>query len=328
MSLNATWLSALRAQAEPAVLVTLARAQGSVPREAGAKMLVTRDRLFDTIGGGHLELRAAEIAREMLADTQAAPVVHYRFPLGPSLGQCCGGVAELVFEYLPWPRPVWVEELAALLDAGRAADLHTSFEAGAPKVIAASSAGHGVCELRRDGVALALAERISPCDFRIMLFGAGHVGSALAAILAALPCELTWLDSREGQFPQALPGNVRAETDDALESRASRAFPGTYYLVMTHDHALDQAVSEAILRRGDFAWFGLIGSATKRSLFERRLLARGIAQQMLDRMTCPIGIAGIGGKQPGVIAVAVAAQLLAAREVQLAHLRSALQPAT
>jgi xanthine dehydrogenase accessory factor len=150
-----------------------------------------------------------------------------------------------------------------------------------------------------------------------MLFGAGHVGSALANILAALPCELTWLDSREGQFPQILPGNIRAETDDALETRASRAFPGTYHLVMTHDHALDQAVSEAILRRGDFAWFGLIGSATKRSLFERRLAARGIAQQALDRMTCPIGIAGIGGKEPGVIAVAVAAQLLVAREAEL-----------
>ena len=90
---------------------------------------------------------------------------------------------------------------------------------------------------------------------------------------------------------------------------------------MTHDHALDQAISEAILRRGDFAWFGLIGSATKRSLFERRLAARGIAQQALDRMTCPIGIAGIGGKEPGVIAVAVAAQLLVARDARLACAR-------
>jgi xanthine dehydrogenase accessory factor len=321
MSLNATWMTALRTQAEPAVLVTLARAQGSVPREAGAKMLVTPEQLFDTIGGGHLELRAAEIARAMLAGAHAAPLTHYRFPLGPSLGQCCGGVAELVFEHLPWPRPAWVEELAALLGAGRAADLHTSFKAGAPKTIAASSTGHSVCELRHDGAALTLAERITPCDFRIMLFGAGHVGGALANILAALPCELTWLDSREEQFPQILPGNVRAETDDMLETRASRAFPGTYYLVMTHDHALDQAVSETILRRGDFAWFGLIGSATKRSLFERRLAARGIAQQALDRMTCPIGIAGIGGKEPGVIAVAVAAQLLAARDARLAHAR-------
>jgi xanthine dehydrogenase accessory factor len=291
-------------------------------------MLVSQHALSGTIGGGHLELRAGEIARAILRDAaegaeaadatvKAKPVAHYRFPLGPSLGQCCGGAAELVFEHIGWPRPAWVTELTALLAAGRGAALETPLDATARKTLTATRAeaasGEALCTLQAgaDG-ALMLHERILPCDFRIMLFGAGHVGSALVGILGTLPCEVVWIDGREAQFPATLPGNVCAEIDDAPESHARRAFPGTYFLVMTHDHALDQAITEAILRRGDFAWFGLIGSATKRRLFERRLAARGIAAETLARMTCPIGIAGIDGKQPGVIAVAVAAQLLAA----------------
>lgn len=331
MSLDRAWLAALQTQAVPCVLVTVARAEGSVPREAGTKMLVSQHGLsgtigtFGTIGGGHLELRACEIARAMLhtmlrTAPDASPA-HYRFPLGPSLGQCCGGAAELVFEPISWPRPAWVGELAALLAQGQGADLVTPLDTSPPshgtktlRPAPAEPAVAGACVLQTAPGGALLIERILPCDLRIMLFGAGHVGSALVGILGNLPCEVTWIDAREAQFPATLPQNVCAEIDDAPESHARRAFPGTYFLVMTHDHALDQAISEAILRRGDFAWFGLIGSATKRRLFERRLSARGIAPALLARMSCPIGIEGIDGKQPGVIAVAVAAQLLGAHQ--------------
>lgn len=323
MSLDTDWLRALRTRAEPVVLVTLARAQGSVPREAGTKMLVARGQLFGTIGGGHLELRAGEIARELLcaggvSGHATVPLAYYRFPLGPSLGQCCGGVAELVFELLPWPRPQWVAELAALLEAGRGVRMVTPLDAQQAKTLVGAPLRGPGCELRLKGGAPALLEHIVPCDFHIMLFGAGHVGRALVNILGALPCTVTWVDGREAQFPKTPPENVRIEIDDVPQSRARGASAGAYYLVMTHEHALDQAISEAILRRGDFAWFGLIGSVTKRRLFERRLVARGIAPETLARMRCPIGIAGIAGKAPGVIAVAVAAQLLAARQAQLA----------
>ena len=127
MSLNATWMTALRTQAEPAVLVTLARAQGSVPREAGAKMLVTPEQLFDTIGGGHLELRAAEIARAMLAGAHVAPLSPYRFPPGPSLGQCCGGLAHPGVAPPPQRLPAWREELVPALWAGRPGGPATPF---------------------------------------------------------------------------------------------------------------------------------------------------------------------------------------------------------
>jgi xanthine dehydrogenase accessory factor len=80
--------------------------------------------------------------------------------------------------------------------------------------------------------------------------------------------------------------------------------------VLTHSHDLDLAIGEAILKRGDFGFFGLIGSQTKRARFRHRYRDRGIAQALVDRMVCPIGLPGIPGKAPEVIAVAAVAQLL------------------
>jgi xanthine dehydrogenase accessory factor len=144
-----------------------------------------------------------------------------------------------------------------------------------------------------------------------MLFGAGHVGAAIVRLLADLPCRVTWVDEREDLFPPALPANVVAEATDLPEAMVDEAPAGTSFLVMTHNHALDQRLTEAILRRPAHQdWFGLIGSDTKRKQFEHRLRDRGISRARLDDMVCPIGVPGIEGKEPAVIAVAVVAQLL------------------
>jgi xanthine dehydrogenase accessory factor len=111
-------------------------------------------------------------------------------------------------------------------------------------------------------------------------------------------------------FPVTLPANVRTVVTDVPEAEVDAAGAGAYFLVMTHSHPLDEALTERILRRTDFAYFGLIGSKSKRRQFERRLAARGLPPARFDAMTCPIGIGGIKGKEPGIIAVAVAAQLL------------------
>jgi xanthine dehydrogenase accessory factor len=111
-------------------------------------------------------------------------------------------------------------------------------------------------------------------------------------------------------FPEHLAPQVQTEATDTPEAVIKAAEPGAYYLVMTHHHGLDLILAEHILRRGNAAWFGLIGSKTKRSRFEGRLGERGIDAERLQDMVCPIGIAGISGKEPGVIAVAVAAQLM------------------
>jgi len=147
-----------------------------------------------------------------------------------------------------------------------------------------------------------------------VLFGAGHVARALVAVLAGLPCRVTWVDGRESEFPADVPRNVTIVVTDTPEAEVAAAPTGACFLVMTHSHPLDQALAEAILRRGAFAYFGLIGSVSKRRQFERRMAERGIPPERFADMICPIGVPGIKGKEPSSIAIAVAAQLLQVEE--------------
>ncbi|MEX3841045.1 xanthine dehydrogenase accessory protein XdhC [Paraburkholderia sp. BR10882] len=150
----------------------------------------------------------------------------------------------------------------------------------------------------------------------IVLFGAGHVGHALVTLLGMLPCVVQWVDERDELFPDEVPANVQIEATDTPAAIVDEAPAGAYFLVMTHNHALDFELSERIMRRRDFAWFGLIGSKTKRVKFERRLMERGVEAERMDEMTCPIGVTGIVDKSPASLAVAVAAQLMQMRVAQ------------
>ncbi|MBN3852602.1 xanthine dehydrogenase accessory protein XdhC [Paraburkholderia sp. Ac-20340] len=147
----------------------------------------------------------------------------------------------------------------------------------------------------------------------VVLFGAGHVGHALVTLLGMLPCVVQWVDERDELFPDEVPANVQIEATDTPAAIVDEAPAGAYFIVMTHNHALDFELSERIMRRRDFAWFGLIGSKTKRVKFERRLIERGVAAERMDEITCPIGVTGIVDKAPSSIAVAVAAQLMQMR---------------
>jgi xanthine dehydrogenase accessory factor len=313
------WLTA--ALQAPAVLVTVAIVEGSVPREPGAKMLVTADGFAGTIGGGHLEHRAIEIARAMLKEG-GAPRLE-RFALGPSLGQCCGGIAHLAFE-------VADRDQMALLDARRNVDMFrvvalddamwalfdaagTRVAGGAVPAFDRTLGTHVV--LDADGRRW-LADAILAPRAHLMLFGAGHVGAAIVRALAELPCRVTWVDEREDLFPADVPSNVTVEATDIPEALVEAAARGTTFLVMTHSHALDLRLSNAILSRPGRDWFGLIGSSTKRRQFEHRLRERGIADDKIDAMVCPIGLPGIAGKAPAVIAASCAAQLLTVWEAQ------------
>ena len=187
-----TWLASLAAHERdgtPAVLVTVLDARGSAPREAGAKLVVTAAAQDGSIGGGALEHRCTEFSRALLAERAKTPVER-AFPLGPELGQCCGGHVRVLFEPLfadAWP---------------------------------------------------------------VALFGAGHVGQAVARLLADLPCRLRWIDSRADQFPALLPATVRATVSDAPEQEVARLAPGSAVLVMTHDHALDYRIVARLSRPG------------------------------------------------------------------------------
>lgn len=147
----------------------------------------------------------------------------------------------------------------------------------------------------------------------VVLFGAGHVGHALITLLGTLPCVVQWVDARDECFPDEVPANVQIEATDTPEAVIDAAPAGACFLVMTHNHALDFSLAVHIMRRHDFAYFGMIGSKTKRVKFERRLIERGVEPERMQDMICPIGVPGIVDKAPSSIAVAVCAQLMQVR---------------
>ena len=262
-ALAGSWLASKRR----GVVVEVLEARGSVPREAGTRMLVSARDTAGTVGGGRLELKAIEHARAMLQADELAPH-HEHFPLGPALGQCCGGAVTLTYA------PLDAEALARW--------------------------------------------PVDPPRFHLQLYGAGHVGRAIVRALGSLNVVVDWIDEREEEFPSEFhehggpwPDHIRKVCVDAVEGEVRTAPAGAFYLVLTHQHDLDLRISEAILKRGDFGFFGLIGSKTKRARFIHRFEQRGIAADSIARMTCPIGLPGIDGKEPEVIAAAVTAQLLA-----------------
>lgn len=162
----------------------------------------------------------------------------------------------------------------------------------------------------RGRVLAPLQPRLAP----LALFGGGHVGTALVRALAPLPFAVTWIDSRDGIFPPELPANVACEHSDPVQGAVPTLAQGSRVLVMSFSHAEDLDIVAACLRRlrehQDLPYVGLIGSRTKWSTFRNRLRERGFTEDELDRVTCPIGIPGIHGKQPEVIAASVAAQIL------------------
>ncbi len=329
------WLESLTAiMAQPsagdAILISVAQVEGSGPREPGAKMAVTSLSQFDTIGGGHLEHRAIEIAREMLEEDTASISAQrrlQRFPLGPALGQCCGGVVHLAFDRIDAQALDYLNYLQGRLRNGQDSWRLLSLDTVAvptlcdhngvrlhgpgklPSLPLLSSVNGAMVLQDTLGQRWLLDSCLAPRP-QLFLFGAGHVGAAIVKALADLPCRVVWVDEREELFPVLQPANVLIEITDVPEAVVKTAPAGSSFLVMTHNHALDQRLSELVLKRDDVAWFGLIGSKSKRMQFEHRLHERGISEERLADMVCPIGVPGIIGKQPAVIAASVTAQLL------------------
>jgi len=262
-------------QRTPAVVVEIVQARGSAPRGAGTRMLVSAVHAVGSIGGGHLEYKALATARAMLAARDAGPRREH-YPLGPALGQCCGGAVDLA--YVP-------------LDDSAIA----RWPASAPLM-------------------------------HLQMHGAGHVGHAIATLLATLDVRCDWIDERDDAFSPTTtlgtpwPDSVRRHVVDGAEGEVTAAPPGAFFLVLTHDHALDFRIVEAALRRGDAAFVGVIGSKSKRERFRHRLAQRGMREADVARMQCPVGLAGIAGKQPEIIALGVVAQLMQLATAQAAPL--------
>jgi xanthine dehydrogenase accessory factor len=150
-----------------------------------------------------------------------------------------------------------------------------------------------------------------------MLFGAGHVGQALATILSGLPCRVKWFDSRE-EFASRARGFAGTNTEvismENPDLVIDQCPAHAWYLVMTHSHELDMQLIESILARKDIEFCGLIGSRSKGAKFRNRLKRRQYTDQEIGRLTSPIGLDQVGGKRPMEVAVSVAAQLISLRQ--------------
>jgi xanthine dehydrogenase accessory factor len=231
------------------IRVRVARVWGSTPRETGAEMIVRRDGLAGTIGGGQLEYLAIDRARRMMADGEREASL--TVALGPEIGQCCGGKVELAFDRLaPTPR-----------------------KAGPP----------------------------------VLIFGAGHVGRALARALQPLPLAPRLIDTRAAEL--ALIGPDIATTLSAIPEAEIRAAPaGAAFVSLTHDHALDFLLAAEALQRRDAAYVGMIGSRTKRATFAHYAGREGVD---LGALICPIAAGYPRDKRPEVIAAFAAAEILA-----------------
>jgi xanthine dehydrogenase accessory factor len=302
-------LRAAAARHGAVIRVVIAGIDGSSPREAGASMLVWADGQSGTVGGGALEWDAAGRARAMLTSGGVAEVT--RVALGPTLGQCCGGAVTLVAER-------WDAAAVARLTG----DVIARALPGAPlemplpvSRILARARGEGVVTGARI-VQGWLVEPVARPTRDIWVWGAGHVGRALVAVIAPLPgiC-VTWVDTGAERFPDTLPDGVIQSIAPNPGTLVTEAPPQAEHFILTYSHTLDLDLCHRLLAHG-FRSLGLIGSATKRARFRSRLAALGHTDAQIARIACPIGDPALG-KHPQAIAVSVAAALLSGQSAQV-----------
>jgi xanthine dehydrogenase accessory factor len=264
--MTAADLTAFLAAHPAAIVAELEEVRGSSPREAGAFMLIAAEATLGTIGGGALEYMVIDRARQALRD--GVPADAMDIPLGPEIGQCCGGRVAVSL------RPV-NRELEGRLRQRLAAEAE-----GRPHVY---------------------------------VFGAGHVGRALAAALALLPVRAHVVDTRP-ELLAGLPAGVEAKAVALPEAVVRMAPKGSSYVVLTHDHALDFLIAAEALKRDDAPYVGMVGSRSKRARFAGWYRSAGGDAAALARLVLPIGGAafpgGIGDKRPEVIAALAAAEIL------------------
>ncbi|MEP3233499.1 MAG: xanthine dehydrogenase accessory protein XdhC [Hyphomicrobiales bacterium] len=243
--------------------VEIDEAQGSTPRETGAWMLVGETSIFRTIGGGQLENMAIEKARQLLSKPIGEPV-EMSVPLGPDIGQCCGGKVDLSIKCLD---PTEMEKCATAL------------------------------ELEADDLP------------SVYIFGAGHVGNALAEALLLLPVNPVLIDTRADMLALA-PKSIEKRLTAMPEAEVRGARAGSAFVVLTHDHALDFLITREVLGRKDVAYAGMIGSKTKRVTFSNWMRREAGGEVNTDQLVCPMGSATLKDKRPEVIAILIASQVM------------------
>ena len=297
-----------------AALVSVIGTEGSAPREAGARMVVQPDGgFFGSIGGGRLEYEALAAAHAALAAGRGKAMLR-DWPLGPNLGQCCGGRVTTLIETFDVRDLDAVRRFEELEQHGPFIATSRMDETGRIARVMAEQTQTPKIQRSKISSGAPFDETFGEAATPVLLFGAGHVGRALVLALAPLPFTVRWIDDRADQFPQHVPANVVTVYTPTPTDEVAKAPIGALALIMTHSHALDFDITAAALQRGTFSFVGLIGSQSKRARFMSLAKQMNVADRELGRLVCPIGIPQIRGKQPAVIAAGIAAQMLSVGE--------------
>ncbi|WP_295316795.1 xanthine dehydrogenase accessory protein XdhC [Roseobacter sp.] len=276
--------------------IVVASVAGSAPRETGAAMLVWQDGQSGTIGGGALEHSATLAARAALTPGHRDLSRH---ALGPDLGQCCGGAVQVLTEVYDEASARALPEDVIMRGPG-APPLAVS------RLRARIRTGQPVQTMLTGNW---FVEPVSRPERAVWIWGAGHVGRALAQVLAPLPgTSVSWVDTAADRFPGDVPEGVTVVPAANPALMVRHAPLHAEHLIVTFSHALDLELCHRLLAHG-FGFAGLIGSATKRARFHKRLAALGHSPQSIARLTCPIGQPDLG-RDPQAIAIGVAAQML------------------
>ena len=330
-----TWLATLRdnlSLGTPTIRIVVASTIGSTPRDVGATMLLWQSQEGDvcshgSIGGGHLEARAMEIATDLLKPHGQQNVFRRteKFSLGASLGQCCGGIVQLYWEL--FSSSSQVEQFLLQEDAQDLVRYCSIEQTQETFILNAEQIQDQDWPILKDSHQAGLvqrqeftyfAERLIQDVTPIWIYGAGHVSQAITQKLQDLPFQITWVDNRPDILQDALSRRqnlaVNVLLSDNPADEALDAPDHAWHLVMTHSHDLDFEICEALLKKNKFGFLGLLGSRSKEIRFRQRLMQKSYAPELVDRLVCPIGLKMIHSKQPAAIAIAVAADLLQMRE--------------
>jgi xanthine dehydrogenase accessory factor len=305
MSFPLAQLQTLTARHGRVARVVVAGSDGSVPREAGAGMLVWATGQSGTIGGGALEWQATLDARNRLTDTQSR---FERIPLGPALGQCCGGAVRLlteVFDTANLPDLPDVQDGALFARAVGGGDIAPPLSVSRLLGQLRSGQNSPLPRLLDGWFIECLQSRRTP----LWIYGAGHVGRAIVQTISPLPeWSITWVDTAKSRYPNDICADVTPLYGENLPDLVQYAPQSAHHLILTYSHEIDLALCHALLGH-DFGFAGVIGSATKWARFRKRLGALGHTSEQITRLTCPIGRPEYG-KHPTAIAIGVAATLL------------------
>ena len=279
--------------------------RGSAPREIGANMLISDERIWNTIGGGSLEFEVMKEARDLIRKNSLEPKDLHRkvlnLALGPDMGQCCGGNVKVLLEILSRPD---IDRLLKYSD--EVLPLVHPLRSGVPiEVSGSNDIEKFEPNLQNEYFILPTAKRLDP----LFIYGAGHVGRALVKIIDNMDFDIHWVDIDEKRFPEGSTFNFSKVIALDPTLIASHAPSNAYHVIITHSHPLDEAICFALLSKDQFRFCGLIGSKTKNARFRSRLSKMGIKDEQLKKLTCPIGINEINSKQPVKVAISIAAQL-------------------